>query len=194
MSPALPKEILDNIRKSGVKEMLKYGFILGFTCFLSSLVLAIVNNVTEPKIRQQKEKEESSAFNELMPGSLAFKARYQDEKIIYYAAYDGNNKLNGFIVKAKTGGYSVDIETAAGLNLKLEIVNIKILSHNETPGLGSRITEDAFLGQFQGKSADALNEVQAITGATISSGAVINSVRDKIQELKEQLLVEASHA
>lgn len=177
-----------------MREMLKYGLILGFICFLSSSVLAIVNNVTEPKIRQQKEKEESSAFNELMPESLAFKARYQDEKIIYYAAYDGNNQLNGFIVKAKTRGYSSDIETAASLNFKLEIIGIKILFQDETPGLGNRITETAFLGQFQGKSADTLNEAQAITGATISSRAVINSVRDKIQELKEQLLVEASHA
>jgi Na+-translocating ferredoxin:NAD+ oxidoreductase subunit G len=176
-----------------MKEMLKYGLILGFICFLSSSVLAIVNNVTEPKISQQKEKEESSAFGELMPESLAFKARYRDETIIYYAAYDGNNKLNGFIVKAKTRGYSSDIETAASLSLKLEIIGVKILSQNETPGLGNRIIEPAFLGRFQGKSADTLNEVQAITGASISSRAVINSVRDKIQELKEQLLFEANH-
>lgn len=176
-----------------MREMLKYGFILGFICFLSSSVLAIVNNATEAKIRQQKEKEESSAFNEIMPESLGFKARYQDEKIIYFTSYDSSHKLNGFIVKAKARGYSADIETAAGLNLKLEIVNIKILSHNETPGLGSRITEAEFLGKFQGKRADTLNEVQAITGATISSSAVIKSVREKIQELKEQLLVEVNH-
>lgn len=176
-----------------MKEMLKYGFILGFICFLSSSVLAIVNNVTEPMIRQQKEKEESSSFSELMPESLDFKARYRDEKIIYYAAYDSNNKLNGFIVKTKTRGYASDIETAVSLSLKLEIIGIKILSQNETPGLGNRITEAAFLGKFQGKSADTLNEVQAITGASISSRAVINSVRDKIQELKEQLLFEANH-
>jgi electron transport complex protein RnfG len=176
-----------------MKEMLKYGFILGFICFLSSSVLAIVNNVTEPKIRQQKEKEESSAFGELMPESLRFEARYQDEKIIYYAAYDANNKLNGFIVKAKTKGYSSDIETAASLSLKLEIIGIKILLQNETPGLGNRIAEETFLGQFKARCVDTLNEVQAITGATISSAAVINSVRDKIQELKERLLFEANH-
>lgn len=177
-----------------MREMFKYGFILGFICFLSSSVLAIVNSVTEPKIRQQKEKEESSAFNEVMPDSLDFRPHYQNEKIVYYTAYDNDNKLNGFIIKTKTKGYASDIETAAGLNLKLEIRSIKILSQNETPGLGNRITETSFLGQFQGKSADTFNEVQAITGATISSSALINSVRDKIQELKEQLLVEAGHA
>lgn len=176
-----------------MREMLKYGFILGLICFLSSSVLAIVNSITEPKIKLQREKEEGAAFNEVMPESSGFKPRYRDEKIIYYTAYDTSNKLNGFIVKAKVKGYSADIETAAGLNLRLEIVNIKILSQNETPGLGNGITETAFLGQFKGRGMDNLHEVQAITGATISSGAVINSVRDKIQELKEQLLVEAGH-
>ncbi|TAN61058.1 FMN-binding protein [bacterium] len=176
-----------------MREMLKYGLILGFICFLSSSVLAIVNNVTEPKIRQQKEKEESSAFNELMPESLRFEARYRDEKIIYFTAFDNNNKLSGFIVKAKAKGYSSDIETAAGLALNLEIRSLKILSQDETPGLGNRITEASFLGQFQGKNADTLNDVQAITGASISSRGVINSLRDKIQELKEQLLFEANH-
>lgn len=176
-----------------MQEMLKYGFVLGLICFLSSSVLAIVNSITEPKIKLQKEKEESSAFNEVMPESLDFRPHYQDENIVYYTAYDSNNKLNGFIIKSKAKGYSSDIETAAGLGLNLEIRGIKILSQNETPGLGNRIAEDAFLGQFQGKSADTFNEIQAITGATISSHAVINSVKDKIQELKEQMLTEANH-
>lgn len=176
-----------------MREMLKYGFVLGLICFLSSSVLAIVNSITDPLIRQQKEREESSAFNEVMPQSLDFRPHYQDEKIIYYTAYDRSNKLNGFIIKAKAKGYVSDIEAVAGLNLKLEISGIKILSHNETPGLGNGIADDAFLSQFQGKNVNTFNEVQAITGATISSSAVINSVRDKIQELKAQLLVEASH-
>lgn len=177
-----------------MKEAIRYAFILGLICFFSSSVLAIVNSITEPQIRLQKEKEESSAFSEVMPESLDFRPHYQDEKVIYYAAYDPNNKLNGFILKAKTKGYAADIEMVVGLDLKLEIAGIKILSQNETPGLGNRIAESSFLGQFQGKAVDTFNEVQAITGATISSSAVINSVRDKIQELKEQLLVELSHA
>lgn len=172
-----------------MKETIKYGFILGLICFLASSVLAIVNGITEPKIELQKKQEENSGLKEVMPDSTSFKPVFQDDKIIYYLAYD-NNKLNGFVVRVQNKGYSSDIEVLAGLNTKLEITSIKILSQNETPGLGSRITEPSFLSQFKGKNLDTFGEVQAITGATISSAAVINAVKTRILELKEKLLNE----
>lgn len=177
-----------------MKETIKYGFILGLICFLASSVLAIVNGITEPKIELQKKQEENSGLKEVMPDSTSFKPVFQDDKIIYYLVYNDNNKLSGFVVRAQNKGYSSDIEVLAGLNTNLEITNIKILSQNETPGLGSLITEPSFLGQFKGKNLDTFQEVQAITGATISSSAVINAVKTRISELKEKLLVEVSYA
>jgi electron transport complex protein RnfG len=177
-----------------MKETIKYGFILGLICFLSSSVLAVVNGITEAKIKEQKAKAEGIARQEVMAQGQNFKPHYEGDKITFYRAYDSNNKLKGFVISSKTKGYSSDIETAVGLNLNLEIVGVKILSQNETPGLGNRIAEPSFLGQFQGKNLDNLNEVQAITGATISSGAVINSIKSKISELKEQLLQEVKYA
>lgn len=173
-----------------MKEMLKYGFILGLICFLASGVLSIVNAVTEPKIKLQKETEENLALKEVMPEAENFKAKKDGEKTIYYISYDKAGKINGFVVKGEGKGYSSLVEAMAGLNLKLEINNVKILSQNETPGLGSRITKDSFLSQFKGKGAESLNQVQGITGATISSRAVINSLKNKISELKNQLLEE----
>lgn len=173
-----------------MKEMVRYGVTLGLICFLASTVLAVVNSVTEPKIKLQKEKEENAALKEVMSESSDFKPYYQDDKIIYYTAYDSKDKLNGFVIKAEGKGYSSNIETVVGLNVNLEIVGIKILSHNETPGLGSRVSEPPFLEQFKGKNLDTFNQVQAITGATISSGAVINSLKDRISQLKEQLIKE----
>ena len=170
-----------------MRETIKYGFILGLICFLASSVLAIVNGITEPKIELQKKQEESLALKEVMPDSTSFKPVFQDDKIIYYLAYD-NNKLSGFVVKSQNKGYASDIEVLAGLNTNLEITEIKILSQNETPGLGNRIIEPSFLGQFKGKNLETFGEVQAITGATISSSAVINAVKTKISELKERLL------
>ena len=177
-----------------MKETVKYGFILGLICFLASSVLAVVNGITEPKIKEQKAKEEGLALREALPQAQSFTPRYQDDKITYYYSYDNNNKLNGFVISSKAKGYSSDIETVAGLSLNLEIVGIKILSQSETPGLGNRIIEPAFLGQFQGKGLGTFNEVQAITGATISSGAVINSIKSKISELREELLQEEKNA
>ncbi|MEI7672956.1 MAG: FMN-binding protein [Deltaproteobacteria bacterium] len=56
---------------------------------------------------------------------------------------------------------------------------------NETPGLGMRVTEDKFTNQFNQQNSLDLSSVEAITGATISSRAVTNSVMKKAQEIKE---------
>jgi electron transport complex protein RnfG len=134
------------------------------------------------------EKDETGAFKEVMPNSVTFKPQLRNGKVAYYTAYDNQNKLTGFIIKSAERGYSSIIEAVAGLNLDLKITDIKILSQRETPGLGAKIKEASFLDQFKGKNADSLNEVDSITGATISSTTLINSLKNKIVELKYQLL------
>ena len=62
---------------------------------------------------------------------------------------------------------------------------IKVISSNETLGLGMRVAENSFTSQFHNQDALSLSGVQAITGATVSSRAVINSVMKKAQEIKE---------
>ena len=54
---------------------------------------------------------------------------------------------------------------------------VNTLSHNETPGLGSKTTEDDFRNQFTGKD-ETLEGVSAISGATVSSNYYINAVKD----------------
>ncbi|MDP2831445.1 MAG: FMN-binding protein, partial [Candidatus Omnitrophota bacterium] len=82
-------------------------------------------------------------------------------------------------------GYSSVIETLAGIFLDEKISAIKIISLNETPGLGMRVAEDKFTAQFTRQSSLDLSGVQAITGATISSRAVMNSVMQKAREIKD---------
>lgn len=173
-----------------MKEIIKYAFILGLICFLASSVLAFVNGITEPQIKAQQAREEGSSLREVMAQSSDFKPYYEGDKIIYYDAYDSKGQLNGFVLKTQVKGYSSTIEALVGLNLKLEIVDTKILSQNETPGLGSRILEPSFLGQLRGRNLDTFNQVQAITGATVSSSALLHSLQDKIAQLKDTLLQE----
>jgi electron transport complex protein RnfG len=67
-----------------------------------------------------------------------------------------------------------------------EILNIKILEHTETPGLGSRIENDDFRQQFAGKSTqDPIaigSDIDNISGATISARAVAEAVREGFQD------------
>ena len=64
-----------------------------------------------------------------------------------------------------------------------KLIAIKVLSQNETPGLGGQVADASFTSRFSGKNISDLNDIQAITGATISSRAVIDLVKKKAEEV-----------
>ena len=130
----------------------------------------------------------------------------------------------GYACIAEGEGYSSTIKTMVGVTTDGEIIGLKILSQKETPGLGARIEEVAssktlkdlfrrgakkekkeekdaeekpwFQKQFIGKKPEDLyiEKMDAITGATISSEAVIDSVREKIQSVVSGQIVVAKLA
>ncbi len=165
-----------------MKEMIRFGFILGVICIIAAGLLAGVNSLTKPRILAQALTEENAGLKEVLSEVDNFEAVKEKEEIIYYKGYDKNGKFVGVAFKAVAKGYSSTIETLAGMLKDGKIIAIKILSQNETPGLGSRITDLSFINQFKG--INDLSGVQAITGATISSRAVIASVEKKALEVR----------
>jgi electron transport complex protein RnfG len=170
-----------------MREMARYGFILALICVVAAGLLAAVNALTGPKILAAAQSEEQTALKEVMPLAAKFTAIKPDanKEILYYKAFDSQGKLIGFVFKASGKGYSSVIETLAGIFLDEKISAIKIISLNETPGLGMRVTAKGFTDQFGRQNSLDLSGVQAITGATISSRAVMNSVMQKAKEIKE---------
>jgi len=168
-----------------MKEMLRYGLILGVICLVASGLLVGVYSLTRPRIVAQAQNEEEEALLEVLPGAIRFEPVKSDSEIIYYKGYGQDGRLKGVAFKVSAKGYSSTIETMVGMDKEGTISAIKILSQNETPGLGAGITEPSFTGQFKNKDTKSLTDVEAITGATISSGAVIDSVKAKAQEIKE---------
>ena len=168
-----------------MKEMLHYGFILALICVVAASLLAGANSLTKSRIIAQAQAEEQASLKEVMPEAEDFKPIKSGNDIVYYKAYDKDGRLRGVVFKSVSKGYSSTIETMIGMLKDGAITAIKILSQNETPGLGSRITEPDFIRQFTHKNTRDLNSVQAITGATISSKAVIDALKKKAEEIKE---------
>lgn len=164
--------------------MLRYGFILAVICIVASGLLAGVNVLTKTRIVAQAQVEEDSSLKEVFPEAAHFEAVKSGEEIIYYKAHDKDKRLLGAAFRASGKGYSSTIETMVGMLKDGTIKAIKILSQNETPGLGARVAEDSFTSRFSNRGMQNLNEVEAITGATISSRAVIDSVKKKAEEIK----------
>lgn len=138
-------------------------------------------------------------------------AQANDKGITIYAGYDGNGKLMGVAAEAAAQGYADIIRLLYGYSPQCEcITGIRILKLSETPGLGDKIITDAdFVANFDALEAklDAgmsslLNpittvkhgtkqnpwEIDAISGATISSKAVGKALNDSAQHLLPRLL------
>ncbi|MDZ7837899.1 MAG: FMN-binding protein [Actinomycetota bacterium] len=104
-----------------------------------------------------------------------------------YTVLDGQEEI-GYAFLASGNGYGGEISIMVGLDADLDIKDVSIVSHTETPGLGSRVTEDAFTGQFEGLSAQKIalssagGEIDAISGATISSEAVTSAIKETMEE------------
>jgi electron transport complex protein RnfG len=168
-----------------MKEMLRYGFILSVICLVASGLLAGVNSLTKKQILLQAQAEEENSLKEVLPEAESFQPVTSGDEVVYYKAKDKEQRLIGVAFKTTGKGYSSDIVTMVGMSIDGTIKTIKVLSQNETPGLGARVSEEAFTNQFKNKRD--LNEVSAITGATISSRAVIEAVKKKARELQALL-------
>jgi len=166
-----------------MREMIRYGLILMIICAIAAGLLSGVNVLTKARILAQARAEEDASLKEVLPNAETFEAVMAGNEVQYYKAYDKDSKLAGAVFKAAQKGYSSQIETMVGVLLDGTISAIKVVSLNETPGLGSRVAENSFTDQFKTRNAAALEGVQAITGATISSSAVINSVKEKAKEI-----------
>lgn len=189
-----------------MKSMLRYGSILGLICLVATGSLATVNFFTKTRIATEAQKEIEISLKEVLPEALNFEEIKFRNETVYYKGFTQDRSLAGVAFIAKGKGYSGNIETMVGMSPDATITAIKVLSQSETPGLGSRINEikdpttifDLFKGkhpdsslkpwfqeQFSNKKSSELEEVNAITGATISSRAVINSIKNKALEIQK---------
>ena len=158
--------------------------------FASVGLVTWTDSITEDKIEEQKEQQIQSMLKEMFPSM----SEYTFEDDIYTIYFDGASVGYAFLAVGK--GYGGDIDILIGLEDETTIKGITIISQSETPGLGSRIAESSFASTFAGVNIDDValkkdgGQIDALTGATISSRAVVEAVRitamEKVKSLKEQ--------
>lgn len=191
-----------------MKSIASLGTVLGIICLAAAALLASVNALTAGRIEAQAQAELQTSIKEVMAGGVRFEPITADHETLYYKVTASDGRVLGAAFKASAKGYSSVIDTIVGMNSDGTINAIKIVSQQETPGLGNRITEIAdtltlwaflkgerrqenlrpwFQEQFDNKTLAELDEVQAITGATISSKAVIDSVKSKAAKIQAAL-------
>ena len=178
-----------------VNQTARFGLILGIICLVATLILAFTYEMTKPLIAAARDREEQKALKAIMPEADLFKPGTAGE-IEYFEALKGP-ALIGYCLKVTGSGYGGYIRIIVGIDTGGVIKGVRILEHQETPGLGSKINETRqgdnepyFLRQFNGKNAMTVkvkSGIDAITGATISSKAVTDAINKTVVEFMEKV-------
>jgi len=172
-------------RKNGFYPVI----FLTLIVFISVVALTLTDLITKDKIELAKKDEIADMLITLFPEMEGFT---YDEKSDLYTPLAKQQPL-GHAFMAETSGYAGAILILVGLEPDTTLRGIRIISQQETPGLGAQITESFFLQQFPGLTVDDVElttkggKVDAITGATISSSAVVEGVRKAILKKLDQL-------
>lgn len=163
--------------------------ILAAVCFCSSLILGVTYKLTKPAIEQQALQAQNKSLKAVFPQADTYEPG-EKNGVTYFTAQQ-NGKSVGYCLVAESQGYSSVIKMMTGMDMDGILQGVAVISQQETPGLGTQIVDVKpgektpwFLQQFKGKNAKTITlaDINAITGATISSKAVVDGIRKTTDE------------
>ena len=117
----------------------------------------------------------------VVPGAVSFE--HQVRPLDYYLVKDAKGQAMGAVfvttsVAPQVTGYRDEIDVLVGINLEGEITEVKVVGHRETPEFMQRVLDSGFLNRFVGRIAgDDFADIEAVTGATVTSQAIAHDIR-----------------
>jgi len=188
-----------------MKEMLKLGLILLIVCVVAAVALAVTNDFTKGQIAFQRDLANKEARKSVLPDAESFEPidenklseiiNKNDKVAEVFAGYKGDS-IVGYTFKTLPSGYGGTFDVMTGIDIDGKIKGVRIGTHQETPGLGANAALPSFYTQYENKNVDTEievtkteptkeNEIQAISGATITSDAVTSGVNMAIEAFKQ---------
>ncbi len=184
-----------------MNKLVKDALVLTAITLISGVCLGTVYEITKNPIAKAQEAATQAAYKEVFEDAAAFEdyegfdaaeatkaAGYDDDEIVNcVVAKSGSGEDLGYVITVTShAGYGGDITFSMGVTMDGVLNGYSITDISETAGLGMKATEDGFMSQFQGIPAQSLtvekgaaedpSQIEAISGATITSRAVTNGV------------------
>lgn len=169
----------------------------------AGLAIALVFELTATRVDDAHARLRSDAVRAVLPGAVRWVAYAEgaDDTLsriddgargaVLFAGYDADDRLVGYAVPAQGLGYQDRIGLLIGLDVAAgELLGLRVLESRETPGLGARIADDpVFLAAFRGRpvhlnadgSVRTADDIDVISGATVSSQAVVRIVGESLE-------------
>jgi electron transport complex protein RnfG len=193
-----------------IKHFFQQSWLLITASFFFGLLIAVTSAALSPKIEQNKINKRNRLVGALLPEAKNFKPldseieieslQGQKETVEVFKALSDTGECVGWCFNAIGPGFADKIELVVAVDKNFEkFAGFDVLASNETPGFGNQIKFDYFRDQFKGAPTEGLRletsgdntknddaEIIAISGATISSEAVVDIINNAITQIKEQ--------
>ena len=152
--------------------------VLFAICAVTALLLGLVNMITAPAIAANTEKKTAEAKAAVLAAETYDPVEYTGDTMVKNI-WKADDK--GYVVEVTPSGFGGNLDVMVGVDNDGVCTGVSIISHAETSGLGANATKESFRDQFVGKSGTVAvtkdgGEINALTGATITSRAVSNGV------------------
>ncbi|MFA7676956.1 MAG: FMN-binding protein [Candidatus Omnitrophota bacterium] len=178
-----------------MKDSAKIVGVLTAVCVICAFLLAFVDAASRDKIKANAQAKLKAAISRLAPAADDIKV-ITSKDVTFYKLTDAKATVIGYAFIAEGQGYQGTIEMLTGLDISLKnLLGIEILESVETPGLGQRINDEDFRKQFMNlqvsspvecvrNESSGAGQIKAITGATVSSRAVVNILNEEIEKIR----------
>lgn len=195
-------------RRRSMRKFVAESWLILLLGLVFAVLLAGAQTSLQPTIRVNQQKALNEAVGTVVPGTVKTEilpVTGYDREV--FRCLDGDGKLIGWAIDAAGMGFADKIRAVVGLSADAEtITGLKVIENVETPGLGNKVageprseSDKVWADQYKGLSAGmettvvkrtpvkGKNEVQAVTGATISSKAVADLANKAIQRVRPEL-------
>lgn len=169
--------------KTASTSSASYFMKLAGTLLLISAVVAgllgLVNHITADRIDAINQEKTAASMQEVLPASAYTEVEYTGIDPLVKTIYAGAE--GGYVVEVTPSGFGGEIDMVVGIAPDGTVSGVSIISMSETSGLGANATKESFRSQYVGKAGDLAvskdgGEIDALTGATITSRAVTSGV------------------
>jgi len=196
-----------------IKHFIQQSWLLIVSSFFFGLLIAIASAGWSPRIEQNKIDKLNRLTAALLPEARHFidldtldieieieSAKGKRKKVKVYKAVSDADECVGWSFNAAGQGFQDKIELVIAVDKDFQkLAGFDVLASNETPGLGDKIKLPNWRNQFAGAPVEELklvktgdvkkidSEIVAISGATVSSEAVVEIINNSITQIKEQM-------
>ena len=170
-----------------------YVLRLTLTLFLITTIVAgllgLVNYVTADTIAEQIAQKAENAMRQVLEAD-SYEPLDVPEESAVTAAYRAGDR--GYVVRVAPNGFGGAIDMMVGVDVSGAVTGAAIVSQSETASLGANCTREDFRAQFTGKTGTLSvskdgGEIEALTGATVTSRAVTEGVNTALEFVQEVL-------